>query len=155
MNRIHDSHRRTRDGHNRRVDGSTLEVLHDTDYRCDHHDHQPRLQRWSECHTINSIPVPACKPAAMRVVHSRLTCGLDASSKQGARASYAYVLRGCNCFTVVSPGLTGLSLPLDDWLRSIQRVSDVEAQTTKAGEILKVGERLDIKTFAARMRVCR
>ena len=56
---------------------------------------------------------------------------------------------------MVSPGLTGLSLPLDDWLRSIQRVSDVGAQTTQARAILKVGERLDIKTFANRMRVCR
>lgn len=63
--------------------------------------------------------------------------------------------RGRNSFTVVLLRLTGLSLPLDDWLRSIQRVSDVEAQTTQAREILKVGERLDIKTFADRMRVCR
>lgn len=91
----------------------------------------------------------------MRVVNSRHTCGLDASSKEGARASYAYVSRGRNSFTVVSPGLTGFSLPLDDWLRSIQRVSDVGAQTTQARAILKVGERLDIKTFANRMRVCR
>ena len=91
----------------------------------------------------------------MRVVDSRLTCGLDASSKEGARASLRLRITWTQQLHHGIPGLTGLSLPLDDWLRSIQRVSDVGAQTTQAREILKVGERLDIKTFPNRMRVCR
>ena len=85
----------------------------------------------------------------MRVgADSLLTCGRN-------QPSYAYVSRGRNTVTVVSPGLEGRSLPLDDWLRARQRVTDVDAQTQRARKILRVGDRLDIKTFADRMGVCR